>query len=218
LEGEGSGASKAGTGRGSEIMAKGGTSPFPGAGGAGKNPSGNSPAPGISVVGGNTITLPSFGGGSGGGPDIADPTRVHGAKGGPGITVVATSRSGGAFNFYGTLKGDKVYTIYIDTALGTAVLQYADPTSTSKRYSDDLSAPQPVRATLPGNLAKSRIVIACILDKSGILRNLRLLEPGSAEVNGKVLAALATWKFHPAQRGNEPVDVNAILGFNIDTR
>jgi TonB family protein len=62
------------------------------------------------------------------------------------------------------------------------------------------------------------MVVACVLDKSGVLKNLRLLEPASAEVNGKVLAALASWKFRPAQRGDQPVDVNAILGFNIDTR
>ncbi len=61
------------------------------------------------------------------------------------------------------------------------------------------------------------MVIACVLDKSGMLKNLRVLEPGSAQT-GKVLAALNNWKFRPALRGNEPVEVNAILGFNIDTR
>ena len=216
LSGEGSGASKTGTGRGSEVMAKGGSSPFPGSGGAGKNTGGSAPAPGISVVGGNTINLPSFG--SGGGTDIVAPTRVGAAKSGPGITIVATSRSGGAFNFYGALKGDKVYTIYIDTSLGTAVLQYADPSSAGHPYGEELTAPQPMRATLPVGLNRSRIVIACILDKSGALKNLRLLEPGSPQTSGKVLAALANWKFHPAERGNQPVEVNAILGFNIDTR
>jgi hypothetical protein len=216
LEGEGSGASKTGTGRGSEVMAKAGTSPFPGAGGAGKNPAGPSPAPGISVVGGNTIDLPSFGSGSGG-PNVTDPTRVHGPKSGPGITVVATSRSGGAFNFYGTLKGDKVYTIYIDTALGTAVLQYADPTTAGHAFSEELTAPQPLRANLPAGLTHSRMVVACILDKSGMLKNVHVLEAGAADMNGKVLAALAGWKFQPAVRGSQPVEVNAILGFNIDT-
>lgn len=217
LDGEGSGASKIGTGRGSEVMAKGGTSPFPGPGGAGKNPGGSSAAPGVSVVGGNTINLPSFGSG-GGGPDVADPTRVHGPKSGPGITIVATSRSGGAFNFYGALKGDKVYTIYIDTALGTAVLQYADPTSAGHVYAEELTAPQPIRANLPAGLSRSRLVIACILDKTGMLKNVHVLEGNVADMNAKVLAALASWKFQPAQRGTQPVEVNAILGFNIDTR
>ena len=33
----------------------------------------------------------------------------------------------------------------------------------------------------------------------------------------KVLATLPRWKFRPAMRGTTPVEVNAILGFNVDT-
>jgi hypothetical protein len=32
-----------------------------------------------------------------------------------------------------------------------------------------------------------------------------------------IMSALPTWKFRPAMRGQQPVEVNAILGFNIDT-
>jgi len=39
-----------------------------------------------------------------------------------------------------------------------------------------------------------------------------------AETTSKILAALPSWKFRPAMRGNEPVEVNAIIGFGIDTR
>lgn len=137
---------------------------------------------------------------------------------GPDITIVGTSRSGGAFNYYGALKGDKVYTIYLDTALGPAVLEFADPTSTTHPYGEDLTAPHPMRTDLPANLKRSRLVIACILDRSGLVRNTRVLEPGTHEFTTKVLAALPAWKFRPAFRGEQPVEVNAILGFDIDTR
>ena len=136
---------------------------------------------------------------------------------GPGITVVATSRSGGAFNFYGLLKGDN-YTIYIPTSLGNAVLQYSDPTSARKAYSQELSAPETLRADLPQGLPRNRMVVACILDRSGQLRQVQILEAGPTEMNSKILAALANWKFRPAQRGNTPIEVHAILGFNVDTR
>ncbi|HYL12107.1 MAG TPA: hypothetical protein VEV41_03680 [Terriglobales bacterium] len=216
LEGEGSGAGKAGTGRGSDPNAKGGISPYPGPGGAGKGTNGSPAAPGISVAGGaTTITLPSFG-------SPADPPDLPahsgaGAHRGPGITIVATSRSGGAFNFYGALPGDN-YTIYIETTLGPAVLQYADPTSAKRAYSEELTPPEPMRTSLPAGLSHSRMIVACVLDRSGLLRNLHTLEAGPAEMNSKVLAALHNWKFRAAMRGNEPVEVNAILGFNIDTR
>ena len=223
LSGEGSGAAKAdvpkaGTGRGSETMARGGISPYPGPGGAGNGTSGKPPIPGVSVDGGsNSVTLPSFGA-DGAGPNIAGRSSVAKDHQGPGITVVGSARSGGAFNFYGKLIGDKNYTIYIDTALGTAVMQYADPTSAAHPYAEDLIAPQPMRSDLPANLKPSRLVIACILDRSGTLRNLEVLEPGGREMTTKVMAALTNWKFRPVFRGDQPVEVNAILGFNIDTR
>jgi hypothetical protein len=217
FSGEGTGAGKEGTGRGSAPNARGGISPYPGTGGAGSGTSGTPAMPGVSVRGGtNTIALPSFGS-EGKQPNVPDRSSASGDPHGPGITVVATSRSGGAFNFYGTLKGDRVYTIYIETALGTTVMQFADPTSTAHPYAEDLAAPQPMRADLPANLQRSRLVIACILDRSGALRNLQVLEPGAATLTAKVLAALPSWKFRPAMRGDQPVEVNAILGFGIDT-
>ncbi|HVO82591.1 MAG TPA: hypothetical protein VMT28_17820 [Terriglobales bacterium] len=218
LAGEGPGAGKEGTGRGSDTLARGGISPYPGPGGAGSGTGGKPPIPGVSVSGGssNIVTLPSF---SSGGSEPSVPGRSSAGTGrqGPDITIVASSRSGGAFNFYGALKGDN-YTIYIDTTLGTAVLQFADPNSATRANGADLTPPAPIRADLPANLHRARLVISCVLDRSGVIRNPRLLEPAPKELASKVLAALANWKFRPAFRGDEPVEVNAILGFGIDTR
>jgi len=36
-------------------------------------------------------------------------------------------------------------------------------------------------------------------------------------MTAKILAALPTWKFQPAMRNNQPVEVTAILGFSINT-
>jgi hypothetical protein len=217
LTGEGSGAGRTGTGRGSDPSARGGISPYAGPGGAGSGAKGTSTTAGISVHGGNTITLPSFGP-SGGSPDVPGRSSTSPDRRGPGITVEATPRSGGAFNFYGALKGDKVYSIFIPTAEGMAVLEYSDPTSTRRAYSSELQPPEAMRTDLPANLPHSRLVIACILDRSGLLRDVHLLEPAGPEMNAKVLASLTKWKFRPAQRGDQPVEVNAILGFNVDTR
>ena len=219
LSAEGSGAASAGSGHGSDPSSKNGISPYPGKGGAGTTLAKISPTPtpGISVNGGNTITLPSFGGGQST-SETADPSRARMRKGSPEITIVASSRSGGAFNFYGALKGDRVYTIYFNTIAGTTVLQFADPTSTHHVYAQELSAPEPLRTDLPASLSPARMVIACILDQTGVLRNVRVLEGGAAPMSAKVLASLPNWKFKPAFRGDQPVEVNAILGFNIDTR
>lgn len=217
LSGEGPGGGREGSEHGSDPTARGGISPFPGRGGAGNSPAPGSAVPGVEVSGGtNVINLPSF---SDGGSQPTDPER---SSAGPNkrqeITVVATSRSGGAFNFYGALKGDKVYTIYIDTSLGTAVMQFSDPNSAAHPGMQELTSPQPIHTTLPPGLQRSRLVIACILDRTGLLRNPQVIEAAAQAFAGRVLAALPNWKFSPALRGNQPVEVNALLGFDIDTR
>jgi hypothetical protein len=87
------------------------------------------------------------------------------------VTVEGTSRAGGAFNFYGLLRGDKVYTKYIPTTAGTVVMQFADATSTTRRYSQELTSPEAILSNLPVTLNHSRIIIRCQLNTSGVLRD-----------------------------------------------
>ena len=218
FSGEGPGAAASGTGVGSDPTAHGGISPYPGPGGAGSGTSGKPAMPGVSVRGGsNIVTLPSFGSDANQ-PSVPGHSPAAGDRHGPGITVIATSRSGGAFNFYGAQPGDN-YTIYFEIAGGTGVvMQVADPNSAIHAYKETLIAPEPLRADLPANLSHSRLIIACLLDQSGLLRNLQVLESGASEMTAKVLAALPNWKFRPAMRGDQPIEVKAFLGFNVDTR
>ncbi|MGA8867664.1 MAG: energy transducer TonB [Candidatus Sulfotelmatobacter sp.] len=219
MAGEGPGAGKSGTGRGSDPNARGGISPTAGPGGAGNATGGTPAVPGVSVSGGSTaiVNLPSFGpAGGSNDPKLPGRSSVK-AEQGPAITIVATSRSGGAFNFYGELKGDKVYTIYLDTSLGQTVMQFADPSSAAHPYAEDLVGPEKMRADLPSGLKASRLVIACTLDAAGRLTNLRVLEPGPAILTAKVMGALPSWKFRPAMRAGQPVAVTAILGFGVNT-
>jgi hypothetical protein len=218
LAAEGSGAAKEGTGRGADPNAGAGISPHPGPGGAGSGTSGQPTVPGVEVSGGHAIVnLPSFGS-----PD-SDPSAPGRSSVGPAkhatldVTIVASGRSGGAFNNYGQFKADKTYTKYIETAAGRVSMQFFDPTSAAHPYAEDLVAPDPVRAELPPALGRSRLVIAGILDRSGSLRDLRVLEAGTPDMTAKVMAALPAWKFRPAFHGATPIDVTAILGFNINT-
>ncbi len=214
----GSGAGRAGAGRGSDPAARGGISPYPGTGGAGTGMNGTPAVAGVSVEGGTTtVNLPSFGDPSGDAP--VGPGRSNtSAHKGSGITIEATPRSGGVFAYYDVLKGDRNYSIYIETTLGTAVMQYADAASAAHPSSLNLTAPEPMRKDLPLDLRPTHAVIACIVTSSGEVKDLKVLEPGAAETTSRILAALHSWKFRPAFRGDEPVEVNAILGFGIDTR
>ena len=100
---------------------------------------------------------------------------------------------------------------------GVVVMQFADPASGGHSAAGTIIGPQALRSDLPANLPHARVVVACILDASGNLKNLQVLEPGPAAMTAKIMASLPSWKFRPAMRGNQPVQVNAILGFGIDT-
>jgi TonB family protein len=171
----------------------------------------------VDVRGGSTTTvvnLPSFGSEGGSEPSLPGRSTVKKQEG-PDITIVATSRSGGAFDFYGKLPGDN-YSVYVDTAIGTVVMQFAE-VNPAPRGQGSIVGPQGLRTDLPANLPHNRVVIKCRLDASGNLRDLQVLEPGPAAMTIKIVTALRSWKFRPAMRGVQPVEVNAILGFNIDT-
>jgi hypothetical protein len=215
---EGSGAGKTGTGLGSDPNARTGISPTPGPGGAGTAPTGTPAVPGVDVRGGSTsnvVSLPGFGSEGGSNPNLPGRSSVKQQEG-PAITIVATSSSGGGFDFYGKLPGDN-YTVYVDTAIGTVVMQFAEVDPASHPHAGALIGPQGLRTDLPADLPHARVVIKCKLDASGNLKDLQVLEPGPAAMTAKIMAALPTWKFRPAMHGVQPVEVNAILGFNIDT-
>ena len=218
LAGEGAGAGKSGAGHGSDPNARAGISPTPGPGGAGTASTGSPAVPGVDIRGGSTVvTLPSFGSDGSGSNDPKLPDRSHvKEQQGPAITIVATSRSGGAFDFYGKLPGDN-YSVYVDTSIGTVVMQFAEANPASHARTGTLVGPQGLRTDLPADLPHARVVIKCKLDASGNLKDLQVLEPGPAAMTAKIMAALPSWKFRPAMRGPQPVEVNAILGFNIDT-
>lgn len=211
--GNGPGAVSGGTGLGSGAL-RPGTSMGPGPGGSGTG-QGNAGIPGVTIRGGH-VTLPSFATAS---STPGSPSHTPAEKRRPpAITIIATSRSGGALNLYGALKGSKVYTIYIDTQIGMAVFQYAERATSQSDFQQDLTAPEPMASDVPGDIPKARVLLSCIMDKSGTLKNFRVLDSGAAEVTQRVIAALSRWRFRPVLRGDDPVDVDAIVGFNIDTR
>jgi TonB family protein len=216
--GAGKSSPKSSDDHGSDASARGGIAPSAGPGGAGNAPSGTPPVRGVDISGGTTIVnLPSFGSD----PGASDPqTPGHSParqRQALGVTIVATASSGGAFEPYKNLLRGEKYTTYFDTSLGTVVMEFADEATAGHPYGNTLTAPTAIRTDLADGLKPSRIVVACTLDAAGNLKNVRVLEAGPADMTAKILAALHSWKFQPAMRGDQPVEVTAILGFGIDT-
>jgi hypothetical protein len=168
------------------------------------------------LIQGGNVYVPSFGSGSG---VNATPPPQRGAGRSPTVTIVATARSGGALNLYGFFKGSKVYTVYLDTSVGPVVLQYAEQRSgVSNGFGTDLTAPVPIDTTLPAKLPHAPVIIACTLSSDGGLRNIRIMKVGVPDAAHQIEVALRGWRFHPVRKGQRAIDVDAVLGFDIDTR
>ena len=217
MTGAGPGAGRSGSDRGSDPVSHSGISPTAGPGGAGNSPSGDPPVRGVDISGGSTVVnLPSFGSDPSG-SEAAAPGHSNTGKQRQalGVTIVATATSGGAFEPYKNLLHGQTYTTYFDTSLGSVVMQFSDAQPSNQ--AGGLTAPQSIRTDLPDGLPRARMVLSCTLDASGNLKNIRVREPGPADMTAKILAALRSWKFQPALRGDQPAEVTAILGFGIDT-
>jgi TonB family protein len=220
LSGNGAGGANTGTGHGSDPVARGGISPSNGPGGAGNTPAGNPAVRGVEISGGsNIVTLPGFGSDPSASANDPSTTRRSTSKQPQTLNVVvaATAGSGGAFEPYKNLLKGEQYTTYLDTAAGTVVMEFADQAAAAHSFRSAISAPVAIRTDIPDGTPRARMVIACIVDASGNIENVRVLEPGPANMTAKILSALRSWKFQPAMRNDQPVGVTAILGFVVNT-
>jgi hypothetical protein len=167
------------------------------------------------TVNGNTIQIGSF---------AATPNSIPiatekplGPRKQPGITVVATSRSGGAVNRYGALPGNKVYTIYLDTPAGLATLEYATAADQSQTFGEELTAPEPIATDLPPKLKGASFVLRCKMDRDGVMHGFQVLDAIEKSLTSAVIAALESWRFRPVLQNGESVEVDAIVGLNVRT-
>jgi len=205
--GNGDRASAPGTGNAAGGPALGGSgSGTPASGGKG-NAGSRTLSPGITVRGG-VVSLDSFG------PRTRPPDpdlkkSVDPARKPAPLIVVATGRSGGGLSKYGVFKSQQVYTVYVETNSGAAVLEFAlhNPVNPS----GEITPPDAIKAELPPAANRTGLVISCWLDSSGNVRDVRLLEGTSANVQA-VVDAIRAWRCHPALMGGLPVAVDALIG------
>ncbi len=209
--GTGTGGGNHGQGYGTDPLAHGGISASAGPGGAGGGNSSHS-ASGIFISGG-VVTIPGFGS-SAEPPSQGHPPREKNNP--PAVVIIATSRSGGGLAEYGVLRGSRVYTTYLSTSQGNVVLQYADPAAGGTDL--DLTPPQLLNSNLPDGSTLLRTVISCILEPTGTLKNIHVLDSATPGGAAALIRYLDNWRFRPALRGDKAVAAQAILAFGITTQ
>src|SRR5262249_40960460 len=104
------------------------------------------------------------------------------------------------------------------TTAGMVSLQFADPESAVHPYTEDLIAPQALRNDISSNVPRARLVIKCVIDRTGVLKNVSVLQSAGGEFEKQVLGALPGWKFSPALGGGGLVGVTGIVGLGIETK
>jgi TonB family protein len=216
MKGSGSGAEKSGAGHGADTNAREGISPTNGPGGAGNLASGNPPVRDVNISGGTTTVVVGFGPDSrSSDPASAKRTPLKGSQA-LDTTIVATASSGGAFEPYKNLLHGETLSIYIKTSAGPVVMAFTDDAAAAHLFAGALSSPEPLRSDVPEGIQHAHMMLTCTLDASGNLRNCKMLE-GPATLTAKVLSALREWKFQPAMRNGQPVQITVVLGFGITT-
>ena len=160
-------------------------------------------------------------------PTIAAPPREESHRSSYALTIASSGNSGGGLRDFGLFGSESVFTDYFDvTALGVPpappwVLQYALATPCCGPQ-DSIVPPRPMNEVLPSwpqDLVASHsgetIVVYAVIDADGKLRDTRLIESPSSDLNNGLLAALAAWTFQPAERNGKPWVVQALLGIPV---
>jgi len=130
-------------------------------------------------------------------------------------------------------ESKKVYKMQIDmpnlnSATGSWILNFTemrtDP-SAPRLPSTDLNAPTPVRKvdpkyppTLINEHVEGEVVLYAVIRRDGSVDSIQLVHGLDEELDKNAMNALSQWKFRPATRQGEPVDLEAIVHIPFHAR
>ena len=122
----------------------------------------------------------------------------------------------------------RVYTLHVNmpnltSASGSWILSFAEmapPEAQPNAYTNpaDLAAPEPLRKVdpkYPPELRQERVegevVLYAVIRADGTVDSIQLVSGIDPELNANAMQALAQWKFRPAERKGEAIDLEAIV-------
>jgi TonB family protein len=126
------------------------------------------------------------------------------------------------------LGGRQVYTLHVNmpnltSASGSWVLNFAeldeaDPGTYQKPTTSELTGPVPVRKVDPkyppelrSSHVEGEVVLYAIIRKDGSVDSIQLVHSVDPLLDANAMEALAQWKFQPAEKRGEPVDLEAVV-------
>jgi len=204
-----------------------------------KNGEGGGHGPeGISISGGNPNASPNsaLGLGSVSGTAVASlPSRPVSRLGSIAKSSTSPAESGPAVAGPklglapdAVLGSKRVYTLHVNmpnmtSAAGSWVLNFAelnemDAGFYAKPAGAALAAPVPVRKVDPkyppelrNGHVEGEVILYAVIRKDGSVDSIQLVHSVDPSLDSNAIQALAQWKFRPAEKGGEPVDLEAVV-------
>jgi TonB family protein len=133
------------------------------------------------------------------------------------------------------LGAKQVYTLHVNmpnmtSASGSWILNFAeldemDPAAYQKLTASELSGPVPLRKVDPRYPPELRtthvegeVILYAIIRKDGSVDSIQLVHSVDPLLDANAIEALAQWKFQPAAKRGEPVDLEAVVHIPFRSR
>jgi TonB family protein len=133
------------------------------------------------------------------------------------------------------LGSKRVYTLHVNmpnmtSASGSWILNFAELNEANsggyaRSDTPDLAGPMPLRKVdpkYPPELRASHVdgdvVLYAIIRKDGSVDSIQLVHSADPQLDANAMEALAQWKFRPAEKHGEPVDLEAVVHIPFRSR
>jgi len=133
------------------------------------------------------------------------------------------------------LGAKHVYTLHVNmpnltSATGSWILNFAElnetkPVVSGNTISSDLSGPEPLKKVDPKYPPELRtahvdgeVVLYAIIRKDGSVDSIQLVKSVDPILDANAMEALAQWKFRPAEKNGEPIDLEAVVHIPFRSR
>jgi len=119
----------------------------------------------------------------------------------------------------------RVYTVHVNmpnlnSATGSWVLNFSELSgdANTRRTAEEVSSPQPLRKvdpkyppTLIAEHVEGEVVLYAVIRKDGSVDSIQLVKGIDEQLDANAMHAFAQWKFQPAEKHGETIDLEAIV-------
>jgi len=110
----------------------------------------------------------------------------------------------------------------LNSATGSWILNFSEmrtaPDGPQTGASEEVAEPSPLRKVDPkypptamAEHIEGEVILYAVIRRDGSVDSIQLVKGIDPQLDGNAMRALAQWKFRPAERNGEPVDLEAIV-------